>query len=55
LLFLTIAKGEATVSMDGILLISVKTVTFFVFVTVIGAWLFPVSQGFTQKIPVMDS
>jgi hypothetical protein len=24
-------------------------------VTVIGAWLFPVSQGFTQKIPAMSN
>jgi Kef-type K+ transport system membrane component KefB len=45
-----ITTGEATVSMDGILLILGKAVAFFALVTVIGAWLFPAKQGFIQKI-----
>jgi Kef-type K+ transport system membrane component KefB len=49
-----IATGEATVSMNGILLILGKTVAFFALVTVMGAWLFPASHGFTQKIPLLD-
>ena len=48
-----IATGEATISVDGILLVLGKAVAFFALVTVIGAWLFPASQGFTQKIPLL--
>ncbi len=48
-----IATGEATVSLDGILLILGKAVAFFALVTVMGAWLFPASQGVTQKIPLL--
>jgi Kef-type K+ transport system membrane component KefB len=48
-----IATGEATVSIDGILLILGKAVAFFAIVTAIGGWLFPASQGFTQKIPLL--
>jgi Kef-type K+ transport system membrane component KefB len=48
-----IATGEVTVSIDGILLILGKAVAFFAIVTAIGGWLFPASQGFTQKIPLL--
>lgn len=48
-----IATGEATLSMQGILLVLGKAVAFFVIVTVMGAWLFPKSKGFIQKIPLL--
>ena len=48
-----IATGEATFSMEGILLVLGKAVAFFAIVTVMGGWLFPASKGFTQKIPLL--
>ena len=50
-----IATGEASVSLDGILLILGKAVAFFVLVTVIGGWLFPAKAGFLRKIPVIGN
>jgi len=48
-----IASGEATVSIDGILLILGKAVAFFVLVTILGGWLFPASSGFLKRIPII--
>jgi Na+:H+ antiporter len=50
-----IATGEATVSLDGILLVVGKAVSFFLIVTFIGAWLFPASDGFVKKIPLVGN
>jgi len=52
-IMIPIASGEATVSLDGILLIVGKAVAFFVIVTFLGAWLFPTSEGFARKIPIV--
>ncbi|MET1254074.1 cation:proton antiporter [Aliikangiella maris] len=50
-----IATGEATVSLDGILLIIGKAVAFFVLVTIIGGWLFPTNPESTiiNKLPII--
>lgn len=48
-----LATGEASVSVEGVLLIVGKATVFFVAVTVIGGWLFPVSQGWQRKIPII--
>ncbi len=50
-----IATGEATVSLDGILLVVGKAVSFFLVVTFLGAWLFPKSDGFARNIPLVGS
>jgi Kef-type K+ transport system membrane component KefB len=49
-----IATGEATVSVNGILMVLGKAVTFFALVTVISGWIFPASQGVAQTIPLLD-
>ncbi len=48
-----IAAGEATVSVGGILLVGGKAIAFFVLVTIMGAWLFPASQGWVKRIPLI--
>ncbi len=48
-----IATGEASVSLDGILLVVGKAVSFFVVVTFLGAWLFPTTEGFAKNIPLV--
>jgi len=48
-----IAAGDASLTVDGLLLIIGKVVAFFVIVTIIGAGLFPASTGFVKKIPVL--
>lgn len=50
-----LATSNATISMDGILLIVGKGVAFFVVVTLLGGWLFPVNQGFLKRIPVIGN
>lgn len=50
-----IATGEATASVDGILLIVGKAVAFFTLVTFMGGWLFPANTGFVQKIPFLGT
>ena len=50
-----VATGEATVSLDGILLVVGKAVSFFLVVTFLGAWLFPKSDGFARNIPFVGS
>jgi Na+:H+ antiporter len=49
------ATGEASVSLDGILLVVGKAVSFFLVVTFLGAWLFPKSDGFARNIPFVGS
>ena len=48
-----IATGQASVSVDGILLILGKAVAFFVLVTIMGGWLFPASKGVISRIPIL--
>jgi Kef-type K+ transport system membrane component KefB len=48
-----IAAGEATVSTSGILLVAGKAIAFFLLVTIMGAWLFPASQGWIKRIPLI--
>lgn len=48
-----LATGEASVSLEGVLLILGKAVAFFVVVTFIGGWLFPAKAGFLKNIPVI--
>lgn len=48
-----IATGEATVTLEGILLVVGKAVSFFLVVTFIGVWLFPHSDGFVKNIPLV--
>ncbi len=48
-----LAAGTATVSIEGIFLIIGKAVSFFVVITMIGGWLFPVSQGWVSKVPII--
>ena len=52
-LLVPIATGEASVSINGILLIIGKAVSFFVIVTVLGGWLFPSNQKFLKNIPII--
>jgi Kef-type K+ transport system membrane component KefB len=48
-----IAAGEATVSASGMMLVGGKAVAFFLLVTIMGAWLFPASQGWVKRIPLI--
>jgi Kef-type K+ transport system membrane component KefB len=48
-----IAIGETSVSIIGIFFILSKAIAFFIVVTFLGAWLFPVSNGFAAKIPFL--
>ncbi|WP_444997620.1 cation:proton antiporter [Aliikangiella sp. IMCC44359] len=48
-----IATGEASVSLDGTLLIVGKAVVFFILVTIIGGWLFPTGSGMIKHIPLI--
>ena len=48
-----IAAGEATISAIGIALIISKAIGFFLVVIIIGAWVFPRSNGLMKKIPVI--
>jgi len=46
-----IAAGEAPLSSVGLLIIVGKVIAFFLIVTLIGAGLFPASQGLIRRIP----
>lgn len=50
-----IATGEATISLNGILLVVGKAVSFFIVVTFLGAWLFPTREGFAKNIPIVGN
>jgi Kef-type K+ transport system membrane component KefB len=50
-----IATEDTAISMDGILLVLGKGVSFFVIVTLIGSWLFPTNVGFLQRIPILGN
>ncbi len=48
-----LAVGDATVSLQGISVILLKAVLFFVLITVIGAWLFPANEGPLRHLPIL--
>ena len=48
-----IAAGEASLSVMGLFIIVSKVIAFFLLVTLIGAGLFPASQGLVRYIPVI--
>ncbi|MEH6580902.1 MAG: cation:proton antiporter [Halioglobus sp.] len=48
------ATGDATVSVLGLGLIALKAISFFVLITVMALWLFPVGSGPFGGIPLMD-
>jgi len=52
-LLVSIATGEATVSVDGIVLIVDKAVIFFFNFTLLVGWLFPTNQKFLRNIPIL--
>jgi Kef-type K+ transport system membrane component KefB len=47
------ASGEATISMAGVGLVMLKAVTFFLLVTGMGLWLFPVGASPLDRIPLL--
>ena len=49
-----IATGQASLSVEGLLLIVGKTVTFFVIVTILGAELFPPTKSFLKRVPIIN-
>ncbi|WP_395373649.1 cation:proton antiporter [Marinicella sp. W31] len=50
-----LATGEAMLTLDGILLIIGKAVSFFAAVIFIGGWLFPKSSGALKYIPIIGT
>ena len=50
-----IATGDAMLTLDGILLIVGKAVSFFAAVIFIGGWLFPNNSGFLRHIPIIGT
>ena len=49
-----LATGDGTVSVLGIGFIALKAIAFFVLITVMALWLFPVGPGPFGKIPLID-
>jgi Kef-type K+ transport system membrane component KefB len=47
------ASGEAMISMASLGLVVLKAVTFFLLITGMGLWLFPVSAGPLDRIPLL--
>jgi len=52
-LLVPIATGEASITIEGTLLIVGKAVTFFVIVTIVGGWLFPSDNRLFNSIPLL--
>lgn len=50
-LLVPVATGEASVTMEGGLLIVGKAVVFFLIVTLVGGWLFPANKNILKFIP----
>ncbi len=49
-----IASGQATANVGDMVFIAGKAIAFFAIVTIIGAWIFPVSRtGFLSRIPLL--
>jgi Kef-type K+ transport system membrane component KefB len=49
-----LANGEAMVSLPGLGLIAFKAVAFFLVITAMAIWLFPVSSGPLSRIPILS-
>jgi len=49
-----LAAGDASISLLGIGLIIVKAIAFFVLITVMALWLFPVGSGPLSSIPLIN-
>jgi|TARA_B110000977_G_scaffold132777_1_gene169130 Kef-type K+ transport system membrane component KefB len=52
-ILIPIATGEATFSAHSLLLIASKALAFFLLVSFMGIWLFPVNDGWVQRVPVL--
>ena len=50
-----LATGDAMLTLDGVLLIIGKAVSFFAAVVFIGGWLFPKSSGILKYIPIIGT
>ena len=50
-----LASGEAMISTSGIGFILIKTVGFFMLITAMSLWLFPIDSGPLSKIPLLRS
>ena len=48
-----IAVGEATFSLHSLLLIAGKALGFFLIVSFMGIWLFPVNAGWVKRVPII--
>lgn len=46
-----IASGDSSVSLSGIVLVVAKATTFFLLVTAMALWLFPVGRGLPARLP----
>lgn len=54
-LLVPVATGEASVTLEGVLLIVGKAVVFFLIVTAIGAWLFPTNKRMLNFLPFLGN
>jgi Kef-type K+ transport system membrane component KefB len=50
-ILIPITTGNATLTVDGVLLTIGKVIAFFIVVTFFGAWLFPAEKGWLTKVP----
>ena len=48
-----IATGEASITVPGLFFLVLKAILFFLFITFLGAWLFPAISGWTARIPFL--
>ncbi|TGD71192.1 cation:proton antiporter [Mangrovimicrobium sediminis] len=52
-ILIPVATGEASITLASIAVIAGKAALFFIIVTFFGAWLFPASEGFAKRIPLL--
>ena len=52
-ILIPIAVGEATFSLYSLLLIAGKALGFFLIVSFMGIWLFPVNAGWVKRVPII--
>jgi len=52
-ILIPIAVGEATFSLHSLLLIAGKALGFFLIVSFMGIWLFPVNAGWVKRVPII--
>ena len=53
-ILIPIAIGEATFSAHSLLLIAGKALGFFLLVSFMGIWLFPVNAGWVRRVPIIS-